>query len=145
MKSFLCKDFLLNSDAARHLYHDYAADMPIYDYHCHLNPREIAEDRRFDDLGQIWLEGDHYKWRAMRSAGIPEALITGKTVVVVTSSMRGHRQSRKRWVTRSITGPISNCAAPSVWRVSHWRQTPPIRYGITAMNCLPPQPFLPAV
>ena len=93
MKSFLCKDFLLNSDAARHLYHDYAADMPIYDYHCHLNPREIAEDRRFDDLGRIWLEGDHYKWRAMRSAGIPEALITGKTVVVVTSSMRGHRQS----------------------------------------------------
>ncbi|MGU5609051.1 glucuronate isomerase, partial [Aeromonas hydrophila] len=53
MKSFLCKDFLLNSEPARHLYHDYAADMPIYDYHCHLNPREIAEDRRFDDLGQI--------------------------------------------------------------------------------------------
>ena len=77
MKSFLCKDFLLNSDAARHLYHDYAADMPIYDYHCHLNPREIAEDRRFDDLGQIWLEGDHYKWRAMLSFGVDESLIRG--------------------------------------------------------------------
>lgn len=78
MKQFLCEDFLLHSDIARRLYHDYAADMPIYDYHCHLNPREIAENRRFDNLGQIWLEGDHYKWRGMRSAGIPEQLITGR-------------------------------------------------------------------
>jgi len=77
MKQFLCEDFLLHSDIARRLYHDYAADMPIYDYHCHLNPKEIAENRRFDNLGQIWLEGDHYKWRGMRSAGIPEHLITG--------------------------------------------------------------------
>lgn len=78
MKQFLCEDFLLYSDIARRLYHDYAADMPVYDYHCHLNPREIAENRRFDNLGQIWLEGDHYKWRGMRSAGIPESLITGR-------------------------------------------------------------------
>ena len=77
MKPFLCDDFLLHSDMASRLYHDYAADMPIYDYHCHLNPREIAENRQFDNLGQIWLEGDHYKWRGMRSAGIPERLITG--------------------------------------------------------------------
>ncbi|MFD1093891.1 glucuronate isomerase [Providencia vermicola] len=77
MKTFLCEDFLLNNDMARCLYHDYAASMPIYDYHCHLNPREIAENRQFDNLGQIWLEGDHYKWRGMRSAGIPESLITG--------------------------------------------------------------------
>ena len=77
MKQFLCEDFLLHSDIARRLYHDYAADMPVYDYHCHLNPKEIAENRRFDNLGQIWLEGDHYKWRGMRSAGIPEHLITG--------------------------------------------------------------------
>ncbi|MCY0803149.1 MULTISPECIES: glucuronate isomerase [Providencia] len=78
MKTFLCEDFLLNNEIARRLYHEYAATMPIYDYHCHLNPREIAENRQFDNLGQIWLEGDHYKWRGMRSAGIPEALITGK-------------------------------------------------------------------
>lgn len=78
MKSFLCDDFLLHSEMARRLYHGYAADMPIYDYHCHLNPREIAENRRFDNLGQIWLEGDHYKWRGMRSAGIAEQLITGR-------------------------------------------------------------------
>lgn len=77
MKQFLCEDFLLHSDIARRLYHDYAANMPVYDYHCHLNPKEIAQNRRFDNLGQIWLEGDHYKWRGMRSAGIPEHLITG--------------------------------------------------------------------
>lgn len=101
MKSFLCKDFLLNSDAARHLYHDYAADMPIYDYHCHLNPREIAEDRRFDDLGQIWLEGDHYKWRAMRSAGIPEALITGKN-----SSSRDKFNAWAQTVPQTLGNPL---------------------------------------
>ncbi|MDB6368967.1 glucuronate isomerase [Photorhabdus bodei] len=78
MKNFMGEDFLLNNETARQLYHEHAADMPIYDYHCHLNPREIAENRRFDNLGQIWLEGDHYKWRAMRCAGIDESLITGK-------------------------------------------------------------------
>ncbi|ELX8378175.1 glucuronate isomerase [Providencia vermicola] len=78
MKSFLCENFLLNNKVAQNLYHDYAAKMPIYDYHCHLNPQEIAENRQFDNLGQIWLEGDHYKWRAMRSAGIPERFITGR-------------------------------------------------------------------
>jgi glucuronate isomerase len=74
---FMDEDFLLHSDIARRLYHDYAADMPIYDYHCHLNPQDIAEDRRFANLGQIWLEGDHYKWRALRAAGVDESLITG--------------------------------------------------------------------
>ncbi|WEM45885.1 glucuronate isomerase (plasmid) [Photobacterium sp. DA100] len=78
MKDFLCDDFLLSNEIARVLYHDYAKDMPIYDYHCHLNPQEVAQNRRFDNIGQMWLEGDHYKWRGMRSAGIPEALITGK-------------------------------------------------------------------
>ncbi len=77
MKDFLCQDFLLSNDTAKALYHEVAAGMPIYDYHCHLNPREIAEDRRFDNLTQIWLEGDHYKWRGMRSAGISEDYITG--------------------------------------------------------------------
>lgn len=77
MKTFLCEDFLLNNEIARRLYHEYAAAMPIYDYHCHLNPREIAENRQFENFGQVWLEGDHYKWRGMRSAGISESLITG--------------------------------------------------------------------
>jgi glucuronate isomerase len=79
MKRFMDDDFLLQSDVARRLYHDFAADMPIYDYHCHLNPQEIAEDRQFANLGQIWLEGDHYKWRALRAAGVDESLITGKS------------------------------------------------------------------
>ncbi|MGL6312851.1 glucuronate isomerase [Vibrio sp. WXL103] len=78
MKQFLCEDFLLENDVARELYHKHAKSMPIYDYHCHLNPQEIAQNRRFDNLSQIWLEGDHYKWRGMRSAGIPESHITGK-------------------------------------------------------------------
>ena len=74
---FLTEDFLLSNNTARTLYHDYAKAMPIYDYHCHLNPREIAENRRFRTLTQIWLTGDHYKWRAMRANGIAERLITG--------------------------------------------------------------------
>ncbi|QLB13998.1 glucuronate isomerase [Mannheimia granulomatis] len=78
MKQFLCEDFLLSTSTAQKLYHDYAKDQPIFDYHCHLNPKEIAENRQFNDLAEIWLEGDHYKWRAMRSAGIEERLITGE-------------------------------------------------------------------
>ncbi|HEY5621899.1 MAG TPA: glucuronate isomerase, partial [Pontiella sp.] len=77
MKPFMDADFLLQTDTGRHLYHNHAANMPIYDYHCHLSPREVAEDRQFDNLGEIWLEGDHYKWRAMRSNGISEEFITG--------------------------------------------------------------------
>ncbi|KEZ16784.1 Uronate isomerase [Glaesserella parasuis] len=77
MKEFMCEDFLLSNDVARTLYHDYAKDQPIFDYHCHLSPKEIAENRQFKDLAEIWLEGDHYKWRAMRTAGIDERLITG--------------------------------------------------------------------
>lgn len=77
MKEFMCEDFLLSNDIARTLYHDYAKDQPIFDYHCHLSPKEIAENRQFKDLAEIWLEGDHYKWRAMRTAGIDEHLITG--------------------------------------------------------------------
>ncbi|MDY3124718.1 MAG: glucuronate isomerase [[Actinobacillus] rossii] len=77
MKQFMNEDFLLSTDTAKTLYHDYAKIQPIFDYHCHLNPRDIAENRQFKDLTEIWLEGDHYKWRAMRSAGVQEELITG--------------------------------------------------------------------
>lgn len=78
MKAFLDQDFLLSTETARELYHSYAASQPIIDYHCHLSPREIAENRRFGNLHEIWLEGDHYKWRALRSNGVDESLITGK-------------------------------------------------------------------
>ncbi|QLB19663.1 glucuronate isomerase [Mannheimia granulomatis] len=77
MMNFMTENFLLSTSTAQKLYHDYAKDQPIFDYHCHLNPKEIAENRQFNDLTEIWLEGDHYKWRAMRSAGVEEQLITG--------------------------------------------------------------------
>jgi glucuronate isomerase len=73
------RDFLLTSETARHLYHDIAADLPIIDYHCHLDPREIYEDRQFANITQVWLGGDHYKWRLMRWAGVDEKFITGST------------------------------------------------------------------
>jgi glucuronate isomerase len=74
---FMSDDFLLESAPARELYHNYAAEMPIIDYHCHLPPVEIAEDKRWDNIAQIWLGGDHYKWRAMRTAGVAERFCTG--------------------------------------------------------------------
>ena len=77
MKPFMGKDFLLDNDVAKHLYHDYAAKMPIVDYHCHLSPQEIYEDIKFDNITQVWLGGDHYKWRRMRSNGVEEKYITG--------------------------------------------------------------------
>lgn len=77
MKAFLNEDFLLTTDTARELYHGAAEEMPIIDYHCHLIPHEIASDRQFDNVTQLMLGGDHYKWRAMLSAGIDEALIRG--------------------------------------------------------------------
>jgi glucuronate isomerase len=77
MKAFLDDNFLLNSEAAQRLYFDYAADRPIYDYHCHLSPQQIADDHRFSNLAEIWLAGDHYKWRVLRTAGVDERLITG--------------------------------------------------------------------
>jgi len=77
MKKFLDNNFLLESKTAEKLYHEHAKDLPVIDYHCHLPPDEIAEDKVFENLSQIWLQGDHYKWRAMRANGIPEHYITG--------------------------------------------------------------------
>jgi len=77
MKAFLNEDFLLQSPTAQTLYHDFAAKMPIIDYHNHLVPQQIAEDKQFDNITQIWLYGDHYKWRAMRAHGVDEKYITG--------------------------------------------------------------------
>ena len=72
MKQFMDKDFLLSTDMAKTLYHDYAAQVPVLDYHCHINPQEIAENRKFENITQVWLGGDHYKWRQMRSNGVEE-------------------------------------------------------------------------
>ena len=75
---FIHENFLLETEAARRLYHEYAADNPILDYHNHLPPADIADNRQFDNLGEIWLAGDHYKWRAMRANGCPERYCTGR-------------------------------------------------------------------
>ena len=78
MKPFLDNDFLLETETARRLYHEHAARMPIIDYHCHLPPDQIASDHPFETLTHIWLDGDHYKWRAMRVNGVPERYCTGE-------------------------------------------------------------------
>lgn len=77
MKAFMDEDFLLRTETAKRLFHETAKALPIIDFHNHLSPKEIAEDVRYDNLSQVWLGGDHYKWRAMRANGIPEKLITG--------------------------------------------------------------------
>jgi glucuronate isomerase len=77
MKKFLNKNFLLQSDTAQTLYHDYAKEMPIIDYHCHLPPDQVANDINFENITQAWLYGDHYKWRAMRTNGVDESYCTG--------------------------------------------------------------------
>lgn len=77
MKAFMDKDFLLSTPTAQTLFHEYAEKTPVLDYHCHINPKEIAEDRKFENITQVWLGGDHYKWRFMRSNGVDEYYITG--------------------------------------------------------------------
>jgi len=77
MKKFMDQDFLLHTETAKELYHNHAAKMPIFDYHCHINPKQIADDVRFENITQIWLYGDHYKWRVMRANGVDEKYCTG--------------------------------------------------------------------
>ncbi len=74
---FIGRDFLLQSESAELLYHNHAANLPIIDYHNHLSPKDIAENRQFTNITEAWLEGDHYKWRAMRSNGVDERFCTG--------------------------------------------------------------------
>ena len=78
MKDFLDENFILQNKTAQKLFHEHSANLPIIDYHCHLNPKDIAENRQFENLTRIWLEGDHYKWRALRANGVNEEFITGK-------------------------------------------------------------------
>ena len=100
MKKFMDADFLLTSDVAKKLYHEYAETMPIIDYHCHINPQEIWEDRKFENITQVWLGGDHYKWRQMRSNGVDEKYITGDA---------SDREKFQKWaetVERLIGNPL---------------------------------------
>ena len=77
MKPFIHEDFLLQSETAKHLYHNFAKSLPIIDYHCHLDPKMVAEDHQFSSITELWLGGDHYKWRALRANGVAEKYITG--------------------------------------------------------------------
>ena len=100
MKQFMDKDFMLSTDTAKTLFHDYAENMPILDYHCHINPKEIAEDRKFENITQVWLGGDHYKWRQMRSNGVDEYYITGGA---------SDREKFQKWaetLTKAIGNPL---------------------------------------
>ena len=127
MKPFMNEDFLLQTETAKVLYHQFAAPMPIFDYHCHISPQEIAEDRRFNNLSEIWLHGDHYKWRAMRTHGIPERFITGnasdwekfeKWAETAPYTMRNplyhwtHMELRKPFGINSL---LSSSSARQIW------------------------------
>ncbi|KAF6661619.1 glucuronate isomerase [Pantoea sp. EKM101V] len=100
MSRFMTEDFLLDSEFARRLYDDYAKDQPIFDYHCHLPPQQIAENYRFANLYDIWLKGDHYKWRAMRANGVAEAFCTGN------ASDREKFDAWARTVPHTIGNPL---------------------------------------
>ena len=128
--AFLDENFLLKTPAARILYHDYAADMPILDYHCHLSPKEIYENRSFSNIAQVWLGGDHYKWRLLRAGGVEEKYITGD------ASDREKFQKYAEVLSRAIGNPLYHwshwsSSATSALTASSAR-TPPSRSGTCA-------------
>lgn len=140
MNGFLTEDFLLTNAAARRLYHEFAVPQPILDYHCHLSPRDIAENRQFANLFEIWLEGDHYKWRAMRANGIPEKYITGdappyekfrawaRTVPYTLRNPLYHWTHLELQRYFGITDLLDEKSAPSIWE----RANAALSQGLTA-------------
>ncbi|GHT60667.1 uronate isomerase [Spirochaetia bacterium] len=137
MKQFMDRDFLLSNETARKLYHEAAAGEPIFDYHCHLPPRDIAEDRRFSDLSSIWLGenhyGDHYKWRVMRANGIDENLITGnaepydkflawaETMPAIIGNPLYHWTHLELQRFFDIHEPLNRESAPDIWKAANER------------------------
>jgi len=144
MKPFLPDDFLLTTQTARHLYTEHAAPQPIFDYHCHLPPAEIAQNRQFENLTRIWLWGDHYKWRALRTNGVPEEQITGaasdyeKFLVFARSMPQLVRNPLHHWShleLRRYFGIdllINEANAPKIWELANAKlATPELRvHGI---------------
>jgi glucuronate isomerase len=140
MTGFLTEDFLLSNHAARRLYHQFAAPQPILDYHCHLSPQDIAENRQFANLFEIWLEGDHYKWRAMRANGIAEKYITGdatpyekflawaRTVPYTLRNPLYHWTHLELQRYFGITELLDEKSAPSIWE----RANAALAGGLTA-------------
>jgi glucuronate isomerase len=131
MKKFMDGDFLLDTKTARNLYHNCAAHQPIYDYHCHLNPAQIAENKQFDNLSEIWLGGDHYKWRQMRTFGIDEAYITGTaapydkflawagTVENLPGNPLYHWTHLELQRYFDIHEPLTKKSAPAIWAAAN--------------------------
>ena len=119
MEPFIHEDFLLDNDYARELYHNYAKNMPIIDYHNHLSPQMIAEDYQFNSITELWLGGDHYKWRALRANGVPEEYITGNAP---------DREKFRMWA-RTVPCTMRN-------PLYHWTQLELKRYfGIDDLLC----------
>jgi glucuronate isomerase len=138
MATFLHEDFLLTTATARRLYHGVAKTQPIYDYHCHLPPDQIAANRSFDNLTQIWLGGDHYKWRAMRAAGVDEELITGASTSdyhkflaycrIVPTLVRNPLHHWSHLELRRFFGidlMINEANAPRIWELANARLATP--------------------
>ncbi len=144
MAGFLTEDFLLSNDAARRLYHRFAEPQPIFDYHCHLPARDIAENRRFANLFEIWLEGDHYKWRAMRANGIAERYITGdatpyekflawaRTVPYTLRNPLYHWTHLELQRYFGITELLNEKSAPAIWESANAQ----LAGGLTAQAIL---------
>jgi glucuronate isomerase len=131
MKKFMDRDFLLSTKTARELYHEAAADEPIFDYHCHLDPEEIAENRRFSNLSEVWLGGDHYKWRALRANGVDERFITGdadpydkflawaETVPRLIGNPLYHWTHLELQRYFDIGDPLNRESAPAIWKAAN--------------------------
>ena len=105
MKTFLDENFLLTNETAVHLFHEYAKDLPIIDYHCHLSPKEIYENKQFNNITEAWLYGDHYKWRMMRANGVDESKVTGEASDY-DRFVHGLQRFRWRLAIRCTTGLI---------------------------------------
>ena len=114
MTRFLSEDFLLESPVAVDLYHRYAADLPVIDYHCHLSPEQMADNHRFASITEIWLDGDHYKWRAMRANGVDERVLHRRRVGV--GEVRGLGPHRARHASQPALPLDAHGAAAAVRR-----------------------------
>ena len=135
--TFIHEDFLLGTKTARRLYHTYAEAEPIFDYHCHIPPRDIAENRQFNNLFEIWLEGDHYKWRAMRSNGIAEEFVTGnasppdKFLAWARTVPQTLRNPLYHWTHLElkryfgITDLLNEKSAPKIWKIANEKLATP--------------------
>jgi glucuronate isomerase len=148
MKTFITENFLLESETARELYFNHAAPQPIYDYHCHLPPRQIAENYRFRNLYDIWLAGDHYKWRAMRANGVGERFCTGdasdeekyqafvRTVPYTLRNPLYHWSHLELLRYFGIDELIDEESAPRIWKAANARLAEPdlTTQGILAKN-----------